>query len=276
MMYLSPHAIPQFKYTQELLDRLQPGSEPLALHVPGLTHPRASVIVFTGSFNPPTQAHLALLKQAQRYARQHEPMYVYAAFSKLTVDKEKVERPLLLDRIMLLKRVLQKRLPHAGIMLFNRGLYVEQAEALHRSFSRVKRVFFLMGFDKIVQIFDPRYYTDRDAALSILFSLAELLVAPRGNGGEHEIAALIHQPENERFARYVHILPFDPAYRDVSSTLVRQNGLIYAHDVPQEVREFMRETHVYTPPLQRPDGTSIDYYAERVHALSELLAMPVS
>ncbi len=275
-MYLSTHTIHQLKRIQELLDQLHPKADPLALSVPGLPEPRDSVIVFTGSFNPPTRAHLALLKQAQYYARQHEPMHVYAAFSKLTVDKEKVERPLLLDRIMLLKRILRRRLPHAGILLFNRGLYVEQAEALRRSFPKVKRILFLMGFDKIVQIFDQHYYEDRDAALSKLFSMAELLVAPRGNGGEHEIEALIHQPQNERFARYVHTIPFNPAYRDVSSTHVRQGGSAYAHDVPREVREFMRDTRAYAPPLRKPDRSQVDYYQERIRCLSKQLAMSLS
>jgi nicotinic acid mononucleotide adenylyltransferase len=275
-MYLSTHTIHQLRQIQKLLDQLHPKADPLALSIPGLPEPHDNIIVFTGSFNPPTRAHLALLKQAQYYAHQHEPMHVYTAFSKLTVDKEKVERPLLLDRIMLLKRVLHRHLPRAGIVLFNRGLYVEQAEALRCSFPKVRRILFLMGFDKIVQIFDPHYYEDRDAALSTLFSMAELLVAPRGNGGEHEIEELIHQPQNERFARYVHTIPFNPDYREVSSTHIRQGGSAYAHDVPQEVRVFMRDTRAYAPPLRKPDGSQVDYYEERVRCLRQQLAIPLS
>ena len=37
----------------------------------------------------------------------------------------------------------------------------------------------IYGYDKVVQIFDPRYYDDRDAALDRLFALSSLLVAPR-------------------------------------------------------------------------------------------------
>jgi len=275
-VYLSARTMQHFKRVQTLLDQLQDVNEPLALVLPGSPYPRDNVMVFAGSFNPPTVAHMALLKQARRYARLHEPMQLYAAFSRHTVDKETVERPLLLDRILLLEKLLQRRIPQAGIMLFNRGLYMEQAEAIRRSFHRVRRILFVLGFDKIVQIFDPRYYDDRDAALARLFSQAELLVAPRGNQDEDDLNALLHQPQNERFACYVHPLPFEPAYRQISSTHVRQGIGDVAHAVPQEVRQFMRETRAYAPPLYQGDADELDYYGERVKLLSDRLGMPLS
>lgn len=279
-MYISQRTVQNLKRIQHQLNQLQSEAPPRALVVAGSPQPRENILVFSGSFNPPTIAHLALLKQAQRFAHQHEPMFVYAAFSTHTTDKETVERPLLLDRVLLLKRLLHTRLPHTGILLFNRGLYMEQAEALYRSFSRVKRIFFLVGFDKIVQILDPRYYDDRDKALLELFKLARLLVVPRGNAGEKDLVELLKQPENQRFARLIHILSFDPAYRLVSSTHVRLEGSKASHnvlrDVPQEVRQFIRETHAYSPAARRTDGSLVNYYEERVKYLSKLIGYPVS
>jgi nicotinamide-nucleotide adenylyltransferase len=129
----------------------------------------------------------------------------------------------------------------------------------------------LIGFDKIVQILDPHYYEDRDAALHDLFRLAELLVAPRGNAGEQELEELIQQPQNKQFARYIHPLSFSNTYRAMSSTSVRQRASGYEHEVPQEVRQFMRTTRVYEPPLKRADGREIDYYGERIKGLHALL-----
>ena len=269
-MYLSTRTIQRLKGVQALLDQLQPETEPRAFIVPGGPQPHGSVIVFPGSFNPPTTAHIALLKQAREFARVHESMTLYAAFSKRTVDKEAVERPLLLDRIVLLDDILHKRLPHAGILLFNRGLYVEQAEAIHRSFPRVKRILFLLGFDKIVQILDPHYYQDRDASLFELFKRAELLVAPRGNAGEKELAELLNQPQNQRFAHFIQALPFNALYRNVSSTSVRQGASRSVSEVPQEVRLFMRKTRAYAPPLEKRDGAKIDYYGLRMQYLQHL------
>ena len=278
-LYDSQDTIQQLKQIQALLDQLDPEAKPQALIVPGSPQPRGTIIVFPGSFNPPTIAHLALLKQAREFAlhqalpetNRSNTVLVYAAISRHIVDKEHVERPLMLDRIMLLQMILQRHLPGAGIMLFNRGLYVEQAEAVRTSFPEVERLFFLIGFDKIVQILDPRYYVDRDAALNELFKLAELLVAPRGGAGPGELAALLRQPQNQPFAQYIHPLPFDPAYRDISSTRIRQHVDEYFHDIPPEVQRFIRETHVYEPPVRLADGTEVDYYGERVKALEALL-----
>jgi nicotinic acid mononucleotide adenylyltransferase len=240
-MYISPRLLPHLKKIQTLLNRLHTQAAPQALVVPGSTLPHGDIVVFAGSFNPPTIAHLALLKQAQRfmYEQGTKPFHLYAAFSKRTVDKEGVERPLLRDRILLLQMLLRRRLPHIGILLFNRGLYVEQAEAIRTAFPRVRRIFFLMGFDKLEQILDPRYYEDRDTALEALFRQAELLVAPRGKAHEQEFDELLNRSENRRFARFIRALPFDPLYKDISSTRFRQNSRAYAHDVPQEVRRFM-------------------------------------
>jgi nicotinic acid mononucleotide adenylyltransferase len=271
VVHFSERTLQHFKRVQALLDRLDPQGEPEALIVPGSARPRDAVIVFTGSFNPPTTAHLAMLQEARRYARQHEPTHLYAAISKHTVDKESVERPLLLDRIVLLQKLLRRRVPETGILLFNRGLYVDQAKAVQRSFPEVKQIFFLMGFDKIVQILDPRYYQDRDAALRDLFQRAELLVTPRGNDGQKELEDLIQQSQNRQFARYIHPLPLNRTYRDISSTQVRQRASGYQHEVPQEVQRFMRMTRAYEPPLKRTDGSEIDYYGERMKRLDALL-----
>ncbi|GAC1459133.1 MAG: hypothetical protein PVS3B3_03180 [Ktedonobacteraceae bacterium] len=272
-MHLSTDTIQRLKHIQALLDQLNPDAAPQALFVPGSPVPQANIIVFPGSFNPPTNAHVALLQQARLFAHAHQPAYLYAAISKRTVDKEKVERPTLLDRIDLLDRVLHTYLQDIGIMLFNRGLYVEQAQAVRIAFPRVQRIFFLLGFDKIVQIFDPHYYEERDTSLVALFNLAELLVAPRGDNGAKELDALLHRPENQRFTHYIHLLPLDAQYRHMSSTLIRQGGTTSLHDVPHEVEQFIYETHAYEPPVHQPDGTFVDYYEERVKEMHKLLCI---
>ena len=278
-IHASARTIQRFKQVQTLLEQLDPEAPPQALVVPGSPVPRGITIVFPGSFNPPTKAHLALLKQARNFAHLHplapgqerQPIHLYAAISKHTIDKESVQRPLLLDRVMLLDAVLHRHLRHTGILLFNRGLYVEEAQAVRATFPEVTRLFFLIGFDKIVQILDPRYYENRDAALHELFELAELLVAPRGEAGVDALKALLGQPANQQFASHIHALPFSPAYRAISSTSIRQNPDAHLDEVPPEVQRFIQETHAYAAPQRLADGTQIDYYGERVKLLETLL-----
>lgn len=268
---VSAYTIQRFKRIQALLDQLDPKAPSRALVVPDSPVPEGKIIVFPGSFNPPTLAHLALLKQAWQFARVHGPMHIYAALSTHITDKERVERPLLLDRISLLETVLRKHVRHTGILLFNRGLYVEQAGVIHSAFPQVSYVYFLIGFDKIVQIFDPRYYTDRSQALQELFELADFLVAPRSEAGPEELSILLDQPENRRYAGHVHALPLSASYRYISSTRVRQVPLAHEEEVPAEVQRFIRETHAYEPPLELQDGTKIDRYGQRLQAIESAL-----
>lgn len=274
-LYLTPQSRRHWRAIQQSLDTLDPRGEPLVLPLPGSPRPTGDLIVFTGSFNPPTLAHLAMLKQAYSYTRSHAPMCLYAAMSKQTVDKENISRPLFLDRLALLDR-LMKRFSGSGILLFNRGLYVEQARAIRQSFPRVHNIYFLMGFDKIVQILDPHYYTDRDAALQELFALAKLLVAPRGEDGPEALQALLQQEENTRFARYIEPLPLSNAYREVSATHIRNQDTGYTQAIPHEVWRFMWRTRAYAPLLHTTNSGIIDVYAKRVRELTRLLGTPPS
>ena len=261
----------RFRRVQRLLDQLDPQAKPQARLMAGSPAPQGDMIVFPGSFNPPTNAHLAMLSQAAQYGGAHGEMLVYAAMSKRTTDKETVERPLLLDRILLLDTVLRNHAPHTGILLFNRGLYVEQAEAIRSQYPEVKQLFFLLGFDKIVQIFDTRYYEDRDGALRELFALARILVAPRAGAGAAELTALLAQPENAPFAGNVHPLPLDGTFRDISSSRIRQSEAVHEQDVPPEVRRFIRETGAYSSSLQLADGSTVDVYGERAKAIEKVI-----
>ena len=267
----SKSTIQRFKRAQHLLDELDPQAKPQVRHLPGSPAPHGNIIVFPGSFNPPTNAHLAMLQKAHEFGRARGGMGVYAAMSKLTTDKEAVVRPLLVDRIVLLETVLQAHMPHTGILLFNRGLYVEQAEAIRAQFSGVKQLYFLVGFDKVVQIFDPHYYDDRDKALRELFALAEILVAPRAGAGPGELSALLVRPENVPFSSHVHSLPLATAYRDISSSRIRQDVAAHEQDVPPEVLRFIQETGAYAPPQRLPDGLTRDVYGERMKAIEEAI-----
>jgi hypothetical protein len=60
-------------------------------------------------------------------------------------------------------------------------------------------------------------------------------------------------------------------YRAVSSTSVREGGEDVQHEVPQEVRQFMRDTRAYEPPLHKEDGSIVDYYGERIKALQDYI-----
>ncbi len=170
-----------------------------------------------GSFDPLTSAHAALAAAALRHGGLHSLLYLLSVY---TVDKVARDHAALPDRaLVLLHHVARRR--RQGVIVVNRGLYVEEAEAVAPLLPAGAELWFVVGFDKIVQVFDPRYYADREAALRRLFSLAGFLVAPRAAAGRADLAALLDRPENRPYRPRVRPIPLAPAYRDDSATVAR-------------------------------------------------------
>ncbi|MBX6771206.1 MAG: hypothetical protein IRY83_05730 [Chloroflexi bacterium] len=237
-----------------------------------------SLALLPGSFNPLTTAHAALLEAALASGRADEGYYVLAS---RTIDKERIEGASLADRLICLTTFAADH-PGQGVMLVNRGLYVEQAEIVRSGMPALRDLWFVVGFDKILQIFDPRYYTDRAAALERLFERAAFLVAPRAAAGRHELDAFMARPENRQYADRVVFLDLAEQYRALSSTRIRlaaRGGEIRMTEVPSIVARFIRETGAYTAPLRLADGEEVDRYALRetiIEAVEQGTIAPLS
>ncbi|HEU4782917.1 MAG TPA: hypothetical protein VFS83_06230 [Ktedonobacterales bacterium] len=220
--------------------------EPCAVALAGgrRLHAAMRVGVFAGSFNPLTQAHVALANAARRAAGLDALIWACAAAS---VDKEQVERAALVDRLAQMRAFVAGRRRDA-LALLNRGLYVDEARTIRALLAPSAELTLIVGYDKIVQIFDPKYYADRDAALRALFSLARLLVAPREGEGAEALAALLAQPENRPFAKHVRYLGVPAGY---------------AHDSSTEARALAAETRPNIAALSRlvpPAGLALALY----------------
>ena len=214
---------PELAQHQRLITQCDPAAPPTAhifTTVEALSRARR-VCLLTGSFNPLTVAHVALAEAAREVARLE---LIIWACTAITIDKEGVARASLSDRLQQLGAYVTSRTPSGGDLhtLLNRGLYVDQASAIHPLLRSDAELFILVGFDKIVQIFDPAYYTDRTAALDTLFSQAHLLVAPRAGAGKVELEALLARPENAPYADHVQFVPVPPEYAEDSSTEARR------------------------------------------------------
>lgn len=172
--------------------------------------------LLASSMNPLTRAHVALADSARQHGRLDALAWVATA---VTVDKEQVERASLADRLLQTRSLAVAT--GDGLLLLKGGLYVEQARAAHALLGPDAEVALIVGFDKVAQIFDPRYYADRDAALRELFSEAELIAAPRADGDEADLRALLGRPENRTFATRVRFCPLPSRYLNDSSSQAR-------------------------------------------------------
>lgn len=247
---------------------LDPAGEPRAVvAVPAAE--AGAIGILAGSFDPLTDAHVALARAALESG---DVGAVYFALSRHTVNKEARQRPTDADRALAIRSWLRGRERH-GLILFNRGLYVDQAIAARVAFPEAEAIWFIVGFDKALQIFDPRYYADRDEALRELFGAVGLLVAPRAGATVGELEELLDRPENRAFRDAVRALPFDAAYAEASSTVVRE--ALRASEsveqlVPPEALAFVRELAPYAPVAD--DARIPDRYALRESLIAALAA----
>lgn len=213
-----------------LVESLDPNGPLVARIVLAANRPGPRIGLLPGSYNPPTRAHAALARAGRRAGLDA----VYYLLSKRTLNKERVSGIPLADRLELLRRLAEP--DGDGVAFDNRGLYVDHALAMKVVLPQARELVFLVGYDKIVQIFDPRYYDDREAALTRLFELTSFLVAPRGAADETDLKQLLARPENRPYAAGVEGIRLAEAHRHSSSTRVRQGE---ADDVPPVVAAYL-------------------------------------
>ena len=253
--------LPRLLWLHAVEQQLQRETEP-ALHVlRPLTQVPATIAVLSGSFNPFTCGHEALVTAAWREG----VGAVLLVLPVRAVDKEGVARAALVDRALVLLQWAARQ-GAVGVALVNRGLYLDQATLLAAQYPS-SAITFLVGYDKVEQIFDPRYYTDRDAALEALFGLATLRVAPRQGRGKDALDALLQREENRRFAAHVTPLMLEADVDALSSTTVREAaraGQPWQALVPVETAVFLHEALPYSAPIRLPDGEAIDAYGLRL------------
>jgi nicotinamide-nucleotide adenylyltransferase len=250
-------------------------TDPVGVALMGGRRLRAATWVgfIAGSFNPLTRAHLALANAARRVAGLDTIIWVCAAVS---VDKERVERATLVDRLAQMRVFVAGR-RHEALVLLNRGLYVDEARILRPLLPPTAGLHILVGYDKIVQIFDPKYYTNRDATLRELFALADILVAPRGADGAAALSALLAHPANRPFAAHVHYLDVPHTYASDSSSEARALAArTYSDDaalmrlLPPAGMALAQHTRAY----QRVPPGEADAYGMRERWLAALATLP--
>jgi nicotinic acid mononucleotide adenylyltransferase len=241
------------------------------------------VMLMPGSFNPITSAHQALAHFAYTQRRDEtaddvSPPIVIWSYAVATIDKEGVDRASLIDRLAQLAIFGDHEgVYHPTTMLFNRGLYLDQVRVLRAMLHPDATVYVIVGFDKIVQIFDERYYANRTIALQQLFSAATFLVAPRDGADASELDAFLARSENWAWADQIRPLYVPARFNALSSTRIRAlaatepDSTELRWNVPPEAYALIRETGAYA---QSPPGAP-DLYALRQQWLGAFSSLPI-
>lgn len=215
----------------------------------GMNGPKLGV--FASSFNPPTTAHVELIKRATENFSLDQTL---ALTGKTNADKTAYECPLE-DRIAMMELTFAEQ-PRISIGLSSHAFYVDILEALARKYPAQTDLHFIVGLDTFERVLDfEDHYSDRfhrafkgrGEALSFLFSKSIFIVAGRAGAGLERVEFLVSR-EKAVPADRVKYLDFPDDLGDLSATEVRRrrrDGLPIHGLVPPVVEKYIEEHAIY-------------------------------
>ena len=182
----------------------------------GIRRRKGRLGIFPASFNPPTNAHVALVRKALTKGDLNEILVLLDAQA---MDKEITGAPLE-GRLIMLKRLFQRD-PKVSIGISNRGLFVEKVMPLRILYPSAD-LFFIVGFDTILRVMDKKYYRNCSKTLSELFSQCQFMVANRENQETGAFESLFCNRTNKRYRERVSFFTLPRKYSFLSSSLIRE------------------------------------------------------
>jgi nicotinamide-nucleotide adenylyltransferase len=229
----------------QVMEALDPSGPPRIVFVlkagQGVSQPGQRLGAFPSSFNPLTRAHVRMMEQA---LAEHGLAEVMLVVDKANVDKREVCGASLAERLWMLRRFAAGR-PRLSVAASSHGRFVDKAKALQALYTEGTELNFIVGFDTLVRVFDPKYYTDPQAELEELFRLSRFIVANRGEASMADVERWLEGPVCRPFVDRIHLTELDPFHAHISSTEVRariEQGRSFAELVPPEIVPLIPKT----------------------------------
>lgn len=202
-------------------------------------------VVLPSAFNPPTLAHVELLRTAAAVTGAHLSL---ALLSTRNVDKPLAGAPLHHRAGMLL--AIARGEPGFAVAATNAARLADQGTALRRAHPGCS-FDFVVGTDTLIRLFDPRYYSPgtMEDALDAFFASHRVLAAERGGGSGIVWETVLAGP-GRRWKSHVVKLQVPPWVMGVSSTEARfsaHRGLRPAV-TPATVSRYIARHRLYRVP----------------------------
>lgn len=225
----------------EALDRLDAAADPAALRFDGGGELRGRVAVLPAAYNPPTVAHLALIERALAVAGVDA---AGALLSTRNVDKA-VHGASLADRVEMLLAAHDTGAGYA-VLATNAARLADQAVALRAAFPGAE-FDFVVGYDTLVRLFEPRYYDDMHGTLRAFLGRHRVIAANRGEAGPEAVAAFLHREDVAHYREAVVVVELELSHADVSSTRARESAASGedAAAVPAAVARYIARRGLY-------------------------------
>lgn len=208
------------KMTEQLasLDPAGPPTLAFARRAPaGMPGKPGRLLCLSASFNPLTVAHVWLIQEASRLVPPDEVLLLLA---KANVDKAVTGFPLE-RRLTLLTRFAESR-PTFSVAACSHGRFVDKAEAIRPHYPGGTRLTFIVGFDALVRLFDPKYYADRDTSLSTLFGASGFIAANRAPDSPEAVTSFLSRPDVSPYAHRIRVIRLPAEVAMISATEVRR------------------------------------------------------
>ena len=217
----------------------------------GISNQKNRLGIFPASFNPPTMAHLALIREARRTGDLDEILVLLdiAAMDKRPAGSK------FGDRLQMLKMVF-RRDPTISIGLSNRGLFAEKLTPLRALYPSPIQFSFIGGFDTILRVIDKKYYGNRKKSLDELFKQSRFLVANRNQYEETAFEILFRKTENKKYRIRITFFRLPEKFSSLSSSLVRKRireGQTVNDLIPTSILRFIKKTGLYTKTISRSE-----------------------
>lgn len=174
------------------------------------------LLCLSASFNPLTTAHVRLIREASRGPAPDEVLLILA---KANVDKQ-VEGFPLERRLRMLVRFAESH-PTFSVAAASHGRFLDKAKAIRDHYPAGTRLAFIVGFDTLVRLFDPRYYTELDASLAALFEASEFVAANRAPHPPEAVASFLGRPDVAPYAHRIRAIRLPSEIAAVSATEIR-------------------------------------------------------
>ena len=241
---------------RRILKTLDPAAPPKALFLrrapEGVRGAGQSLSVMSASFNPPTEAHLRMAEMAARTFALDEILLLLA---RTNVDKGLYGAPL--DARMLMLDALVRDRPTYSAAVVNRARFVDKLEALRPLYPAGVDIRFVVGYDTLVRLFDPKYYEDMNADLERMFASCRVVAVNRADHDLDAVRRFLRRPECQAFADRVDAMELDPRHAAMSSSGVRERlraGGAVDGLIPPEVERVIRRMGLYGNPTVKEEG----------------------
>ena len=262
---------------------------PLSLKRAGGAVPSTStLLVLDSSFNPPHWGHFTLIKKASEFYMEHENAKKLNVLLLLSVNNaDKKPKPATfdkrLDMMCIFADVIRARLKQisgVSVGVTTYGKFVDKDRVIRSEFTDSSDVVYLVGFDTIVRIFDPKYYAPNSLSVALrdfmkysqLFCLTRRDCKAQQQNRSSDQASAESQGQLD-YPRYisegnyeptipkewgskVKVLPNEDEYLSVSSSAIRatyMSGNLNDNcikELPQEIHQYITEQAGKDPNLK--------------------------